>query len=361
MTVRFFKPLCIASAVSAAFMATAPAHAVDAKISGHVARAIMYADDGENSDVGFVDQENSSTRLRAVGTGDLGGGITAGVKLEWEFVSNNSASVAFNADGDLDQGAGNVSGDFSVNERHFDAFFQGGFGKVSLGQGDGAANGAAEVDLSGTSIINYAGSGDNGGSLRFQQDGAFGPTIGSTTSQQDFESRFDRVRYDTPALGPVKVGIAYGKKSGRDVTDLAVRGTHDLGAGGKLAWALAYSVEDRDDDEETTGGSVSYLHGSGFNATVAYTNKDDGSDDDGTFSYVKLGYKSGMHAVSLDYGRAEDQAASGDEADFIGVGYVYKPKKWAEIFVGYKVHTLDRDGADFDDITVGSLGTRLKF
>ncbi|MBE0547143.1 MAG: hypothetical protein IH627_05660 [Rubrivivax sp.] len=55
-------------------------------------------------------------------------------------------------------------------------------GKVSLGQGDGAADGGMEVDLSGTTVITYSGITDIGGGFAFRQGAALGPTIGSTTS-----------------------------------------------------------------------------------------------------------------------------------------------------------------------------------
>ena len=105
-----------------------------------------------------------------------------------------------------------------------------------------------------------------------------------------------------------------------------------------------------------------WLHASGFSATLGRTDRDDPvAGRDKEFSYLKLGYKVGKHAVSLDFGRGEDQAAAADESDFFGVGYVYTPMAWADIYGLLKQHQLDRPGASFDDISVLMVGTRLKF
>jgi hypothetical protein len=76
---------------------------------------------------------------------------------------------------------------------------------------------------------------------------------------------------------------------------------------------------------------------------------------------VKLGYKWGAHALSLDYGMGEDQNAAGDEADAVGVAYVYKAAKWAELYAMARNHSLEQPGVTYEDIRVVMAGTRLKF
>ncbi len=343
-------------AAGAGFIAaTGPAQGLEVKISGQLNRALMYVNDGEKSELFNVDTDTSSTRFRFVGTQDIGPGLKAGVLWEMEFQSNPSDLVRF----DL------RSRTPTLDERHIDVFLQSTAGKVSLGQGDGAGNSAAEVDLSGTSVINYSGTRDIGGATRFRQVNVFGPDINAVINQQDFESRYDRVRYDSPLLGPVGLAASYGVKGENDVIELAGR-LSTKGALGQLAAALAWSREKRGGvprDEDTFGGSISWLHGSGFNLTFAYTNLEDDTPgrDDRRFGYVKVGYKAGKHAVAVDYAKGKDQAANGDDADMIGVGYVYTPIAWMELYLGAKVHSLDRTGFNFDDITIITGGTRIKF
>ncbi len=358
----------LAAAVGTALMAFgATATALEAKISGQVNRAFMAVDDGEKSDTFFVDNDNSSTRFRFVGSAEAQPGLRMGILFEVEFQGNDSNLVNMpNTPG----GPGKSTGAPTFGERHSAFFLEGGWGKAMLGQTDGAANGAVEVDLSGTSVAHYAGNTDIAGGFRFRDAaGTLGtaaspnPSIGASSSQQDFESRYDLVRYDTPLFGGFKLAGSLGTKGNDDVKEVALWYSGNLGALGQLAGAIGYSRRDTAaGDDEIVGGSISWLHRSGFNATLGRTDRDDpAAGRDKTFSYLKLGYKAGRHAASVDWGRGEDQAAAGDESDFFGIGYVYTPVAWAELYGLLKRHQLDRPGASFDDITVLMLGSRVKF
>ncbi len=373
-----------AIAVGAALMAVgiaaqAQAPALKATISGQVNRALMAVDDGGQSDTFFVDNDNSSTRFRFVGSADISRGLKAGILWEVEFQGNDSNLVSMTA---------RDTASPTFGERHTAAFVDTTWGKLTLGQTDGAANGGVEVDLSGTSVAHYAGNTDIAGGFRFRTSaGALtGPTIAQSSNQQDFESRYDLVRYDTPVFGGFRVAGSVGTKStftttstvaaapgpvttttttvSSDVKELALWYSGNLGGFGRLAGAFGWSQKDvgASGEDEITGGSISWLHGSGFNATFGRTERDDTAvTRERKFTYVKLGYKASKHAVSVDYGRGEDQAATGDEADFYGVGYVWTPVPWAEFYGLLKRHTLDRPGASFQDIDVAMIGTRIRF
>jgi hypothetical protein len=58
---------------------------------------------------------------------------------------------------------------------------------------------------------------------------------------------------------------------------------------------------------------------------------------------------------------AAAHAMAGDEATVFGIGYVFTPIAWAEIFALYKRHSMDRPGASLEDIDFGMIGTRVKF
>lgn len=353
------KVLLTTLGASLAIVAASAAHALEAKISGQVSRAIMLADDGVSSDTYHVDNVNSSTRFRFTGTQDIGGGLKAGIKWEVEFRSNPSSAVNQN---------NKSTGGTTFGERHAQAFLAGDFGKVSLGQGDGAANAATEIDLSGTDIINYSDPTNLGGSLQFRTGaGALsGITISNVTSNLDFESRYDVLRYDTPALGPVTFSANVGTSAtggGQDVKEVALRYSSAL-AGGKLAAAVGHSIRDAGGatgDVKTTGGSVSWLAPGGISVTLANSSRKNDASLDASYKYVKVGYKTGKHAVSVDYGKGDDEAANGDEAKVMGVGYVYKPVKAVDLLAGYKVHSLERPGSTFQDISILTVGLRVKF
>ncbi|MCH4563954.1 porin [Halomonas sp. EGI 63088] len=348
------------------------ASAIEAEISGHVNRAIMAYEDGEDSQTAFVDNETSNSRMRFRGSGEIMQGVSAGVFGEWEIVSTNSSEVTIDT-------TSSDNSEFQINKRHLDAFVEGGFGKVSLGQGDGAANGIAEIDLSGTSLINYAGVTDIGGSIAFQEggqpftaNGAVGQArIRDTYSQFDFESRFDRVRYDTPSVGPFDFAIATGTKSDDDdTTDAAVRYGATYANGAQIAAGLGYSARSRGGDTgtvETFGGSASLLLANGLNFTLLYTQREDDADLDADTVWGKVGYKVGHHAVTVDVGQTNDLLGGGafdSESTVYGIGYTYMPVNWAEFYAGVKQHQLDVSLAsvsDPDDINIATVGTRLKF
>jgi hypothetical protein len=258
------------AAALAACAASAQAQGIEVKLSGQVNRGVMFVDDGLQSEAFHVDNDNSSTRFRFQGTGEVTPGLKAGLIFEVEYQSSPSNLVTF-ADRD---GASPT-----LDERYMDLFFEGRYGKLSMGQGDGAANGGVEVDLSGTSVAHYADISATGGAFAFRTAaGGSGPTMGSVLSQQDFESRYDRLRYDTPLFGGARLALSTGAKDSRDVQEAALWYAADFARAGKLAAALGGSLEDPTlvgaVDDETVGGSVSWLAPGGFNLPYGHTQRD---------------------------------------------------------------------------------------
>jgi len=329
----------------------APVYAVSFKISGQINRAVEHVDNGVDSEWFHVDNDASSTRFRFVGSEEIGHGMTAGIVWESQFESNSSA--------DIDVGQ-NSDGTSSFTERKLEAYFSGTWGKATIGQGDGAANGTAEVDLSGTSVVTYAGVNDMAGSVTFvDSSGAGITTIGSTRSQFDGLSRNDRLRYDSPKLGPVTLSTSV---TNGDAWELAARAATEMEGLGKIAAAIGY-VDGQDRvPYEQFDGSVSFLHDTGVNLTLSYGSRDrDNRSEDATNYYVKLGYKQGKHAVSVEWGQTDDLEIDGDESSNYGAGYVFNLHKGIELYAGYRLYELDRPGDSPEDISVFMAGTRVKF
>lgn len=331
------------------------AHALEVELSGQVNRAILVADDGEDTEAYFVDNTNSSSRFRFSALGQLTDEIQAGALLEVEFESNPSSSISQDS----------PSRDGVLEERKVEVFFLGDWGGLYLGQGDGAANGITELDLSGTGVVALMGSTHLiGGGLQFVQDGALsGVTISDAIGNFDFESRYDRVAYETPAFGPVTLTASAGRKD-EMIYEVGVRYASDF-TFGKMVAGVGYSTEEVDGpagSNDTVGGSVSFLLPSGFNAGVSYSQLENDAGYDANQTALRLGYRTGNHAASLDLAVAEDQALAGDEAEMVGLNYVYSPVAWAELYAAAKFFSLDRDGAsDFEDINLFVFGSRVKF
>jgi hypothetical protein len=330
---------------------------LEVKFSGQVNRMLMYVDDGEQNTTFNADNINSSSRIRFVGSKEFMPGISAGANFEIEYTSQRSSSVSFGG-----RGTGSSP---SFGERLTEAYIVGKqFGKISLGQGDGAVNGNMEISLSGTGVIAYAGTTDVGGGFRFRDGATVGPSVGNSINHNDFESRYDRVRYDTPALGPVVLSASYGNKGENSVFEFGGRLASNV-PGGKVAGAAGWSerkkVSAATGDVTTVGGSLSYLSNMGFNVTVAYSvlSDDNAVTRDAKHIYGMLGYTKGMHAVAVQVGQSKSQSTNGDKGTVYG--YVMTPVSWLELYGQVKQFDLSRTGANFDKVTIVAAGTRVKF
>jgi hypothetical protein len=387
------------------------------QVYGQVSRALMFADDGTQSKWFHVDAEPSGTRLGVTGTGQALPTLRYGFRIEMDLQSNESQRVTFTPQAGV--GTAGPQSNFPGTDddtggwadRYFDAWLEGGWGRLHMGQGDGAANGASESDLSGTGMANGIGVADLGGGINYRATSiggvstgtpaAFGPNVNASINQQDFESRYDRLMYVSPTFGGFRAQASWGQKGASgggavagvnglpttqntDVKEISAWYGGKMGGMGELAAALGWSTRGANSPggtkDEYMGGSISWLHTSGFNLTFSYTKRDQpltaaqdaaGFSLKSTFMYSKVGFKRGAHAVALDYAIGEDFNAKEDKATMIGVGYVWNPVRWLELFAAYKVHSLDRDGStngatvtaqtEFDDVKIGTLGTRIRF
>ena len=354
------KHLALAALVVACIFPVA-GHALDIKISGQVNQLAMYADDGDKSDLLIGDNDNASSRISFEGKEDFGA-ISAGVTLEFEGEVNSSSKMTIEQFDD---------GDFNWGTRKVEGYFSGGFGKVSIGQGDGAANGTTEVDLSGTKVIMYSDTTTTSKSLAWKNsDGSayHDLNVGDTRDNYDGLSRNQRVRYDSPTF----LGITLsGSVTNGGAFELAAR--YSAGFYGKMSFAVGYvSTQNREKsgselDFNQIGGSVSWLMPFGLNFTVAAAQQDklDESKPDPINYYGKVGYKFGIHALAVEYGVTNDKKHEDDISTNYGLAYVVKPWKNIELFAAVRQFVLDGDddlyGDDPEAITQAMAGTRIKF
>jgi predicted porin len=352
---NLFKYILYSSTVAVILLlGLQPVQALEVKLSGQVNRAIMWADNGKDTEVLNVDNDNSSTRFSLTGSEQVNDSVTVGVVWENEFQSNASNDVDVGQDDD---------GTSAFNDRKLEAYFVVPFGKISIGQGDGAANGTSEEDLSGTSVIMYSGVNDTAGSIQFRDNNDTPiAKIDSTRSNFDGLSRNDRLRYDTPTFGGATFSVS---STNGGAYELAARYSADFDALGKITTAIGYvDANNRANPEYTQiGGSVSWLHTSGINLTVSSGARDiDNTDRDPVNYYGKLGYKFDIHAIAVEYGMTEDLAQDKDKSKNYGLAYVIKPWNGVEFYGTYRTYELDRDGtSNIEDVRQVMLGTRVKF
>jgi len=337
------KPNALAAlATSAAIMLPAGVNAFEFTLSGQVNRLIMNVDNGDKNGVVNADNSVSGTRVRVKGNGDIGNDLTAGLYYEYQLQSNPSDKV--------DADNLNSDGDDNFSNRNANVWVKGAFGKVTLGQGSGAADGSTEVDKSGTTVIQYTSA--SGDILNSMEYGDSGVTVGDVKSSFDGLGRNDNIRYDA-AVGDFSFATSYGngdKKelaAGYKLDNLEVR----------VAW---WDETSSGDGDRGAAISASWEAENGINLTGAYSGTDASDDgaDDPTNIYLKLGYKTGKSAYGIDWTETQDLGAG--DASAVSVAWVYQAMAGIEVYASYRVESLDNvDGEDDIDAVIG--GARVKF
>ena len=241
---------------------------VSVQLYGQVNRALMYWDDGIDSDLYEVDGDASGTRIGVRGSGALKAGWEAGYRLEWEIQTNDSSNVSqFDRDDSLSEGA------FAL--RQANVYVDGQYGRVTLGQQSSALDGVAQVNLGGTFALPDSTS--IGGFLIRNEgpDGNYVPglTYGDVIFDGD-GGRNNGIRYDSPSLAGFILSAFWGED---DLGQVALRFSKEWNSV-RVAAAIGYgndnpdlktdnplvgfsSLQDRFDDElEWYVGSISAMH-----------------------------------------------------------------------------------------------------
>ncbi len=326
-------------------------------LSGQVNRGVLFTDDGQDSDIFHVDNDNSSTRVRFVGKGRVSDDFSIGTQMEVQFESNSTANV----NQESKRGVGNDNFTQRKLEFYLDSKS---LGRLWVGQGDTASNGTSEVDLSGVGVVGYSGISDMAGGLLFRNSttGELTTTkIGSAFSNFDGLSRDDRLRYDTPSFSGFKLSTS---AIADDRWDVAARYSGDLGSV-KAKAAIAYG-DSQGSADGRVNGSASIRHDSGVNFTVA-AGSDDRDDRDPEFWYIKLGYLAklnelGKTGFAVDYYDGSDGAAKDDESTSYGLLAAQNLDDFGtQFYLALRNYELDRPGTPTDDIFAVLAGARVKF
>lgn len=328
------------------------------QVYGQVNRGVLYGNNGDDSQAFFVDNSASSSRFGLLAEAAVEG-VTLGSRLEFDAVSNpSSGGVSGDAFGPDD-------GSFNFRERHIDVFVSHpSYGRLSLGQGSNAGDGAQEVDLGGTSVGGgYSDIAALGGSLRFDKERG-GSVVRVRNAFSNFDpGRDDRIRYDTPTFAGF---TASGSVNTDGQSELALRwgGAFDNG----LRAALGAHVQWPSDFDHQVGASGSLLW-NGVSATVAGAVREtkSGDDRDPWNVYGKLGYdfsafRIGGTSVAADVFYGEDIAAKGDESTSLGLFAVQRIDPAAtDLYLGYRFYGLSAADVNFSDVHAVLTGARIRF
>ena len=336
---------------------------VKVSLSGQVNRAINFANDGDSTKAYFVDNDVSNSQFRVLGLANYNEDVRFGGLLEVGFSPNNSSDVSQD-----NEDAGDLI-DVRRAETGVDSKR---FGRLWLGEGSAATDNVAEYDLSGLDVIMYAGVADIVGGLQFTADGDL---TGLTVADAFFDfdgDRQNRVRYDTPVFGP---GLQFSTSAGSDQrydASLNWGGDFDQWTGvevGPFTTLAAIGISDPSEDgvDYRLMGSGSILHNpTGLNFTVS-SGMDQADEGDPYNLYGKLGWYGtlntlGNTGLGIDFTRGNDVAADGVTGYSVGGAVVQTIEGYGtELYSQVRWYTLDDNDPSVDDITVGTIGTRVKF
>ena len=328
-------------------------------ISGHVNRAANIVDDGKSTEAYHVDNDNSESRVRFVGTANATDDLTVGSEIELSIAPNKAGEVNQN-----DQENNNV-----FDQRKTEVFLDSKrFGKFSLGKGNTASYGSASVDLSQTGVISYTTISDTAGGILFRQtsdDNLTDVRIFDAFNSFDGLNRRDRVRYDTPTV----YGFHLATSANSDDRYDAALYWGGQGYGFKAAGAAAFAYPNQDDTDLQYDGSFSLLHeDTGLNLTLSSGWLDRDNQGDAQNYYTKLGWLTrffsfGKTAFGVDYTRSLNLPTGRDDGYSIGAAAVQQFEEFGtEVYLLYRRYSLDRDvEPSVHDMGVTSFGARVKF
>jgi len=353
-------------------------------ISGYVARALWYADDGRSDSVFNSDGSTSTSRIRWVASGTMNENVTAGSMVELAFPrSNNQALLGLSGTGSTSIGRsdGPEFADSAWGIRHtFVWVNHKKMGKISLGQTNSASNGRAETSFSGTTMADLSSGTPLGDGIRFiSTDNATTSvstvTVGAAFTNFDGRSRTDVLRYDTPrfaglslatsyiAGGDWDIGADYQAKTG--AVRVRVQAQYNNAEAGQ-------SVGDTTITSSDWAVSAAALHDGGLNASAGFGKRDLGGDGNAGrsnphFFNVTLGYRAKIFSAggtnfSFNWNHTEDLAADNSEGDAIGftVAQIFNSIGANMAFI-YRNYSYDTSTSTFDDVDIFGLQTVFNF
>ena len=310
-------------AIAGALAVPMAAQAVDFSVSGRVSRALVITDMGESTEATVKDWGSSGSRVRVSGSNEMMNGISVG--------------------GNLEYAAGG-----SLTLRYADIYYSGGFGKVSIGQGDQGGEGSVYSDKSGVSGLGHG-----------QEQGTLNATAGYFGSLDGGAGRNERIRYDTPAIGPVSAGISVGNG---DAVSAGVRVSQSVG---DTSFGAKIGAIQTPGNASTISASAGVKLPSGVTVSGAWGTQDSGDagGPDPSFFQSTVGYVLGDTSIGASWYQSSDFKNEKSEGTAIGIGVTHNlPKVNASVTAAVQNYAVDDAAAGIDDDeTVAVIATVVKF
>jgi len=332
-------------------------------MSGQIARALVYQDDGNSSQLFNVDGVDTSTRIRWIVSGQMTESVAVGGVVELNMARSNvlgSAALGNTAETNADAVWGFRKTEVTFSHKAY--------GKLSLGQSSIAGDGTSTQSFASLGpSMSANGVSAMGASTFFNDTTKTQSTVGTAALGGFDPTREDRIRYDTPSFGGLKLAVSH-QDNGQSV------GANYGGKFGGVQVGIGAFYENTAAGSTTVdasmGGSVAVKHDSGLSAAFSYTKEDasTGNNIEGKNWNVQVGYAAqltnlGTTGFGIIYNETEDGVANGDEGDSWSIAVNQNISSvGADIYAGYTRATYDDATANnFDDFSAVFAGTRLNF
>ncbi len=236
---------------------------VSLKLSGQINQAILWWDDGFDSDQYVGDNAVSGSRLKFGGSGKINSEWEAGFYLELDYRQTKLESTSQLTD---DGGSLNTGGDTNASDIMWYIKSKT-LGRLAVGRYDGANDNIVAISLGGVDAVADAGFNDwsEGFLIRLSAGGGFvnGVTWGGLYSGEVGEGdEAQSVRYDSPTIAGFTASASWGQN---DHWGVALRYAGEWAALGGLRIAGGIGYGQNDDalavgTRDEIGGSISVLH-----------------------------------------------------------------------------------------------------
>ena len=311
--------------------------ALDISVSGHVNRAIRFADNGSGSDVQHIDGSASKSRFRFTAEGEAMPGVTAGSHIEQGFAVSPSSGFDLEAP---------EAGEGRFDLHHSYLYFSGDFGKTSLGNAPVAGNGTMWTSHNGAWMgTEYPPDTSSGLGVTITDSGLSGYSVFSFFPSVNV-GRANILRYGTPSIGPVagiiKVDVRQHRAPMPKRKLKKTKGTSE-----KIENLVLMG------DVLGFADGIAFANGTSVSAAWGW---DDLSDQDYEDMYVNVAHTWGKALVAIDYRSTGSDANM--EGRAVGLGAQYVLGGGVDVYVGFNNYSFGSPGKevmeDVDAFTIGS-------
>lgn len=330
-------------------------------MSGQIVRALVYQDNGDDSELFNADGVNTRSRIRWIVSGQMTESVDIGGLVEMNLPASNAGGNALGATTETTADTA-----FAIRHSRID-FKHKAAGTLSLGQSSVAGDGGHSSSFEGGAALHSVTGQELMYSSGFRNKTA--GTVSTITAGGGFDpSREDRIRYDTPSFGGLKLAVSHqdsGQSAGINYSG-KFGGIQVAAAGYYRNLAAASTTVDA-----IMGGSIAAKHDSGLSASVGYSKEDapSGTVIEGTNVHVGVGYAASMTnlgttSFKFTWSRTEEGTANNDEDNIYGVSVNQNVASvGADLFAGFMIADYDGGvaGTTYDDFSVIYTGARLNF